>query len=60
MYAYINHFLCWHFNIYEHDKLNAPFRWALKKFYNLEAKCVTGGDERAKSVSSDQTSPSGL
>ena len=28
---------CWHFNIYEQDKLRAQLSWIWKKFYNLGA-----------------------
>ena len=31
---------CWHFNIYEQDKLPAQLSWAWKKFYNLGARSL--------------------
>ena len=34
---FINVNNCWHFNIYEQEKIHAQLSWAWKKFYNLWA-----------------------
>ena len=33
---------CWHFNIYEREKVHAQLSWAWKKFYNLRPWTLCG------------------
>ena len=49
--------MCWHYNIYELDKLHFQLSWAWKKFYSLWARVIS---ERHESLSVKPCALSGI